>query len=1176
MSKIFRLHTGTTQNIEHWQQLPNYIDHKAIDTIQDPSGLNAQTQITSIPTPFARMDLIKTAFTFVTTQKKLDGVTIYHRMISDSLDIAEIFFNIESKTIQSKVEILEWNSGIYLNGGTLDIEVDSDLGKLINSSNPKHKLLGETLKMYLIQDKKHFNFAHLKHIYLLNYKNGPEPINIIGGTSPTTMFFSSANDLSFVDISFANDKHFDSSFCPLYKRTNDFIKYFYSLQQAFPNFSEKFPGVNKYLEQTFTLLEPNLQNTIRDININTYENTYNNISVKAANNFAEILGFPLKTKKYDIRSNTEENDFIIESTKNIVGDIPCILPMDAFNKPLKYGGGTWQKDWYKNVPFKESIPIEKINERRLPNQDHVEYPYLTVSDLLEPYLIKVPYPIDNERFFNGNYEIKQGENDHGFILPIKKQFFEYFSIKDLQGTVASGKKMFEIKQAVGGISVILRIPIKNNECIQISRNYLENKFQDRIQQADEKSNIGVIIENQFTVLIYPTFKMPENIKSHNRVMLVDRDVQPINKHFNYSLNFFSEFNSKTSLSGCMPIPRSNKHQVQKVTTNYYVVESAYDFIEVKHNAASGIIIPIFKPIERPSKKFKFAIDFGTTNTHIEYKINNEKESFPFDINLKDVQVASLYHPSSLTDKSLSKTTAGFGADDLVNIVKEEFLPFTIDNSGNYKFPQRTVINDNGSFNSTEANFALADFNIPFWYLKENYKLSSEITSNLKWIEFKGNEKAERRTRAFLKQLMMMMRNKVLLNGGILEETEIIWFYPSSMPKNRKQRFEDIWVGYCNKYFGNSNKLYKLSESFAPFYYYFNKKGVKPHNRPGVNIDIGGGTTDIVIYKSESPILLSSFRFAANSIFGDGYGFTSNNNGFVQKYESIIKNAISNTSAQSLWDIYENIKHKSNNSIELCEFFFSLEENKLLKDSKITLAFTKLLKEDDDMKLIFVFFYAAIIYHIASLMKAKNLQIPEFITFSGNGSKLIKIASGSDNLSILGDFTKVIFKDVYSTEEDINIKLEMEGNPKEITCKGGLEMSISQFQQYQDLEKQISNVLVGIDKSTTIPPKELKYNQIENDTIKAQVESEVIHFIDTFFNYNAKFNFFDNFGINPKNLDNYKLLLKSNIANDLVSGMKEKIAEANDNIDINIEETLFFYPIKGCINILAYQIYNDNK
>lgn len=1170
MSKIFRLHSGTTQNIEHWHQLPNYIDHNAIDTIQDPSGLNAKTQITSIPSPFARMDLIKTAFTAVTAKKKLDGVTIYHRMISDCLDIAEIFFNIESRDISSKIEILEWDSGIYLNGGILDIRDESDLGRLLNSTNPKHKLLGETLKMYLIQDKKHFNFADLKHIYLLNYKAGPEPINIIGGTSPATMFFSSANDLSFVDINFGNDKHFDLSFCPLHKRTNDFIKYLYTIQKTLPNFSEKFPGFNKYLEQTFPFLDSNLQNAIREINAETYQNSYNDISVRAAGNFAEILGFRLKTKKYDIKPSIEDNDFIIEATKSYVGDLPCILPIDAFNDELKYGDGKWQKDWYKNVPKVDKRPF---NERTLPNQNHIEYPYLTVSDLLEPYIIKVPYPIDSERFFDGNYEISQGDKDHSFILPIKKLFFEYFYLRDLQGIVSDGKKMFEIKQNVGGVSAILRIPIKNNKYIQISRDYLQNRFHDKIQQAVEENNQGVIIDNQFTIAIYPFIKHPDNVKPHYRVMLVDRDVQPVNIDFNYNLSFYSEINTHQSLANISHNNRSSKSQAQKVTTSYYVIENAYDFIEVKHNAASGIILPLFKPVINPSKTFKFAVDFGTTNTHVEYK-ENGGESLPFSITRNDTQVGTLYQPGNLTENALSKTTLGLFADDLVNIIKEEFMPFSIEKNGNYKFPQRTVINDNGSFNPNESNFALADFNIPFWYLKEDYKLSSVITSNLKWIEFKSNKKAERRTRAFLKQLMMMMRNKVLLNGGSLSDTEIVWFYPSSMPIFRRKLLESAWVDFYKRYFGDNNKIYKLSESFAPFYYYYHKEGVKPHDRPAVNIDIGGGTTDIVVYKSESPILLSSFRFASNSIFGDGYGYTSNDNGFVQKYESIIKNSLSNTSAKSLIGIYDNIKQKSNNSIELCEFFFSIEENKVIKDNNISLSFSKLLSEDNDFKLVFIFFYSAIIYHIANLMKSKGLPIPQYITFSGNGSKLIKIASGGKDLSILNDFTKEFFKEVYGSQDNLSIEFRMYENPKEITCKGGLECN--DFSRFEKLEKEILNVLIGIDNKSTIPPVSLKYNQIDNDNIKSQVKAEVVNFIDTFFDYNTKFNFYENFGINPKNLDKYKNLVKDNIANDLVSGMKEKISEANDNTDINIEETLFFYPLKGCINKLAFQIYNDNK
>ncbi len=152
----------------------------------------------------------------------------------------------------------------------------------------------------------------------------------------------------------------------------------------------------------------------------------------------------------------------------------------------------------------------------------------------------------------------------------------------------------------------------------------------------------------------------------------------------------------------------------------------------------------------------------------------------------------------------------------------------------------------------DSNFALADFNIPFWYLKEDLKLSSEVTPNLKWADFKNDKRLERRTRAFQKQLLMMIRNKVLLEGGDLAGhgdrvvlsvehavvpaavlSELVGDLLSAVLPRREQTIPDV------------GKL-------CAFYHYYHKENVRPHDRPAVNIDIGGGTTDIVIYQSEGP------------------------------------------------------------------------------------------------------------------------------------------------------------------------------------------------------------------------------------------------------------------------------------------------------------------------------------
>lgn len=61
---------------------------------------------------------------------------------------------------------------------------------LLDSNDSQHRLLGETLKLYMEQDAQAFNFKNLQRIYLLDYigPNRPAQMNIIGGTSPITLF----------------------------------------------------------------------------------------------------------------------------------------------------------------------------------------------------------------------------------------------------------------------------------------------------------------------------------------------------------------------------------------------------------------------------------------------------------------------------------------------------------------------------------------------------------------------------------------------------------------------------------------------------------------------------------------------------------------------------------------------------------------------------------------------------------------------------------------------------------------------------------------------------------------------------------------------------------------------------------------------------------------------------
>ena len=92
MAKVFRIHKGASNTISNWEDSVR-IGTKAIDSIEDPVGATDKKEITSIPSPFARIDLVKRAFKYV-AEHGLEGKTAYHKLVSDSLDVGQIFFNI--------------------------------------------------------------------------------------------------------------------------------------------------------------------------------------------------------------------------------------------------------------------------------------------------------------------------------------------------------------------------------------------------------------------------------------------------------------------------------------------------------------------------------------------------------------------------------------------------------------------------------------------------------------------------------------------------------------------------------------------------------------------------------------------------------------------------------------------------------------------------------------------------------------------------------------------------------------------------------------------------------------------------------------------------------------------------------------------------------------------------
>lgn len=1132
MSKILRIYEEGGETSDDWGKANKY-GSDVIKKIQDPAGLTSKKEITSIPSPFARIDLAKTAFKFVVDSGNLDGDTIYHKIVSDCLDVGEIFFNCDKLTYEDPAthqnkpmfEIVVWDR-------------ENEIEKLRASKLKEHRILGETLDMYLNQDAKAYNFDALKRFYLLKY-NGPghKQMDIVGATSPSTLFFSTANNLNRISqyISFGgNDRPFDNEFGPLHKRDFKFQRYLYALQKSFGEFTSMFSEVSKYLDANYDYLsdaekaEIDLLDKLDNKGVDTYE------ELSMVGNVVNVNGMTLR--KYPINSGNIESDFAINS-KLCEGIKPLVLPVEMGDKyiQLKYVNDNWSKNYH--APYKDE---RKLEDRTLPETSE-KFPYLTISDFLQPVVVSMPYQLNAESFFNGNIN----DDRQSFLLPLTNKFFEYFSVEDLMGTVKDGaqsKKMLEMMPLAGGaVKVVLRVPIQKSKVVEYEKTYYINA------QDDGKS--GVVVEKRFGLGVFPLidFKGIGNVDPFYRIAF-------FSKSKNDGLAFFD---GKEEANCRAHVVRRDADQVCSIES--YVLEKPFDHVFFQSDDICNVIVP---KLTKPSggSQFAFAIDLGTTNTHVEYVKDIEGKPQPFDIGKEDRQMQRMH-----------KNYSDLGDRDIEFAFDDAFVPDTIGSDGLYSFPMRTVFAESKKINYHTQTNTLADGNIPFRYgMAPNPPYNNKPVTDLKWSNDKDNAK---RIEMYIENLFLLLRNKVLLGSGDLQSTRIVWFYPASMTHARCNEFQKIWEKLYGRYFGGSG-LEMMSESIAPYYYYKQEKGAKSNV---VTIDIGGGTTDVFIVEEglqETKTSLSSFRFAANAIFGDGYNFSSNENGFVNAFKGEVEKIFEDNKdrVSDLLKAYKAILD-SEKSTDVINFFFSLANNKVIKDNEIPYDFLETLSRDEDFKYVFIVFYGAILYYVATMMKSKCYKMPQTLAFSGNGSRTLFALSNDEKT--IADFATRIFEKVFGQQyKDTSLTVVFDDNPKLATCKGGI--AVKNPITFDNLEKMKVSLLGTDDKTMA---SEIKYSELSEEHLE-QVAAEVSGFIEVLFEIGRDKSLFNNlFNASRKFHDNAKNCCKKELVEYTKQGLQAKRKELEawgTGDDVEIEETMFFYPLVAILNRLALEMSNLKK
>jgi len=779
--------------------------------------------------------------------------------------------------------------------------------------------------------------------------------------------------------------------------------------------------------------------------------------------------------------------------------------------------------------------IKKYNQCSVSHdeQDYCEILGLrlgTEKSFLEDKIIELPYSIDASKFRTC------GAKKH--LLPVTQAFIRQYGIENIEQYCKIEER------AGGGVEAILDVPVQNGT-LQYRKLYHQND----------------IVKLKIHLAILPFLK-PKNAKIDYTIGIIDD--RP-DKSVNISLSCLN--NRHEVPVSASPVVRNPG--IDDVKSIYYKFNSPFDSVSFGIGTVKNIILPKLTPCAE-NDDVRFAIDFGTTNTHIEYSINGNP-SVPFD------NMCKLPIWQSLMDRN--DNTIATEVKDWLLTLDKEMLPYEISTQNSIvKFPLRTAIvfNKDFSFSINEPYRLFQHVNNFLFYEKRTVpKHYLKPETQLKWSNY-DEENAKLKTNAFIEYLLTIVYFKALSIGANPANTKIIWFYPVSMEGAENSDgelgiFIKLWKASYQKVFGinNTNNLIQVPESVAPYLYY------RPTTAGlSLSIDIGGGSSDIALFdeKNLNAILISSFKFAGNAIFGDGYSTQgerndSENNGWVKTFIQKAKEIAKTEYVNILNDILSR-----KDSADFSNFLFSLES-----DHSVAFNYGSLIQANPKLKLSILVFYGAIAYYSANLLKKSGIRdIPKNILLSGTGAKSANIldSSPSDNLINLSTLFKYIFEKVYDKKIERDIIVKVAPNPKELTCKGALRSGISESVSQNSIKFWLGGINGGVWGKALDKEKDVgdtpKYEDIYKDnSAKENISNSIKDFYRILDEYKKTVRFETKFLIDHAAYDKFIKSREEDIEDFLERGLRT----FNKREQRHIEETLFFYPLVGILNKLTYELAN---
>lgn len=1003
---IFRIHTSGRPDLKDWdisEEMGASQISKIPDTLLD--GASAKMG-SSIPSPFARLYLFETAFRIV-QQDQLEGNTMYHQLVGECLDFFKFLFYFAEDDM---LRIMEWNKHTQLR------KMQHDGDQENTSQNPvevkAHKKLAEAFNIFFNTT----NFSGVQRIHLIKYGDV-----LIGGTSPLTILYTSPNwtrklkergwEYHFKTpngvglFSGATRSIFD------HRSDVDYVRYMYRLVYAHRNripvlYDYFFKAAQDSRIQTILSISPSVDLTY---SLERFKDDYDLITYKSSNGaplFLSQSGCTLgKPLKKALTNTVQQSDFLIASNRSTE---PKPLVLVSGGHSNKYLYKKWDSKTY--VEDNQTIPLE---ERVLP-ESNIKYPYLTTGDFLESKLVEMKFNLNRNNFFTGY------TGDFRYLLPIKKQYFKYFSIDDL-------KKQLTITQTGNMITVTLKVPIQNGDSINLERVYTIK--QQQTENEDHQARDG------FNVGVFPFYRVKDR-EDLNRY-----SVGVVSYNDKVKLSFYSVEHTLTEVSSNSKVRTSAEDNKYSISTSFYTVDQkSFDFIQVLCDGLNGLIIPELKDIyiNKLKQTAYVAIDLGTSNTHISYSDSSEGVISDFEITHEDRQMVFLSEIRDIGEQySLSSRRIQLGFGEVIlfySFFSREFMQSYLGPGSHAEFPIRTVLCEHPEFNGNESElFHDANIGMYFEVDSEKDRRSFRYSTDIKWaFESLPANEARARLKLYTEHVLWMIKNKLLLNKRWLTPS-IVWMYPKSMGEYILGEFDQIWKEQADKIFGKGEyEIDSVTESIAPYYRLNGLKGVSLGLADNVIIvDIGGGTTDVLFKYGKDSTMSTSFRFAGNDIWGDGIRLTeAKRNGFIslvrKKLDGTddVSGQSSNEGISTVSAYYEN---PGIDSASLISLLFKYDEIYKFREN---------VRANSAMRYILFVHYAAVIYQIVKILKIKGLPAPHTLVFTGKGSLYLKLIAS--RIEGIEKITKNLLASFYKEDMPTRFSIVIPDRPKQVTAEGALK------------------------------------------------------------------------------------------------------------------------------------------